>query len=325
MGKAMFKLKPISTVLLAALPVLLWVGLISPHHEPDYVGSVEWSPDGKWIAISGGEIGCDQTDTRGFAVRIFSAATGQTAKRLMGMTCTSVGLDWSPDGSKLVSFNSAQSVAYIWDVASEKLLLTKPLNVMGMSSVEWSPKGDLIASGTPGNSILLWDSVTGEIVSSIPGTTADWGPDGSKLATGTIYGSSVDIRDAQTGEVLTIFTGATDVIYSVRWSLDGSKILAVSADNKVLVWEVSTQKLILTLPVAKLSNAQWSPDAQQIATASLDGVIRVWDTHTGKLLATFSGTEALLTVGWSPDGSQLAFAERDGVLHIVDAPEGTKK
>lgn len=300
----------------------------TPARTQDQVYSVVWSPDGSMIAISGGEIGCDDIPTGRFPVRIFSATTGQITKHLLGMTCTSSGLDWSPDGQKLVSFNVAQSIAYIWDVPSENLILTVPFESQGMFSVNWSPNSNLIASAFPGDGIIIWDCSTGQIVGPVlRGSVIAWSPDGNLIAAGNRYNNEISILDISTGNELLTLTGTTDVTSAIDWSGNGSRIVSASSDDKVWVWNAANGQLLSTFSIPNVvTDVKWSPDGLKIATAGFDaatdmGFIRVLNAASGIQLVNFSHSERLLSVSWSPEGTQLAYAAADGILHIVDVSD----
>lgn len=297
---------------------LIQVNTVRSQTEDD-VFAVVWSPDGTMIAISGGEIGCDDSNIAGFAIRIYDATTNEVLKNLIGQTCTSTGLDWSPDGSHLVSFNSVQSVAYIWDVSTETLLKTVPLNTQGMSSVVWSPAGDLIASGTPGNSIILWDPISGQIMgSSVGGTSVDWNSDGTRLVTGSTYDDLIIIQDVATRQELMTLVGDNAFTHNVDWSPSGNWIVATGSDNIARVWDSRSGQLLLSLNVPNLTDARWSPDGQRLATTNLDGTIQVWDIATGYQLDSLNSSTVVFTVAWSPDGQKLAYFDKfNNSLQIV--------
>ncbi len=287
----------------------------------DEVYSVRWSPDGTMIAISGGVAGCDRTNPNQFAIRIFSASTGEVIKNLIGMTCTSSKVDWSPDGTKLVSFNYAQAVVHIWEVATGNVLRTVPFETQGMLSTVWSPNGQLIASAFPSDGVILWDPNTGQIVTVIRGgTVVDWSPDSSKVVTGSSYNNEVQIQEATTGTELLLLPGTTGETSSVSWSLDGNRIASIAGDSKLRVWNASDGQLLLSVDVPHdVVDVEWSPDTSKLATGSIDGIVRVWDGNTGTQISSFTNPDRIYSVSWSPDGSKLAFGGKDGTLEIVQA------
>ncbi|MFN8373258.1 MAG: hypothetical protein U0694_10345 [Anaerolineae bacterium] len=135
---------------------------------------VAWSPDGTMIAVSSGIFGCDQVNLNNFSIRIFDATTFVEIKQLIGHTCTVSGFDWSPDSQQIVSYNVRQAEAYIWDVASETLLRTIPMNTQDeFSCMEFL--GDLIASSFPDNGVYLWIQMMAKTI-PLGGTAIDWRP-----------------------------------------------------------------------------------------------------------------------------------------------------
>ncbi len=103
---------------------------------------------------------------------------------------TVLGAAWSPDGSKLLTFDDDATqgggAARVWDAGSGKLLYSKRVSgqyVSGML-VAWSPDGQVLVYGGTG-SIELWDARTGtklrDLDISYPRSFA-WSPDGSLLA-----------------------------------------------------------------------------------------------------------------------------------------------
>jgi WD40 repeat protein len=280
--------------------------------------TVEYSPDGTMIAVSGGEVGCHGNLDR-FAIPIYSALTGQVVKSLRGMDCTSMWIDWSPDGTRLLGVTSPESLIYIWNVVNEELLISFPTNTQGISMALWSPDGNIIASSFVGNGVELWDARTGQRVEPyFGGSTFDWNPNGTQVVVGSLYDTLIYITDVTSGEDVMTFSSAPDVIYALDWSANGNYIAGVSGSENAIVWDATTGEILFSLIVPELSDVVWSPDSQILATSSYDGMIRIWDVNTGNLVQTVTNSGRLLNVAWSPDGRQLAYRDRDSQLEIID-------
>jgi WD40 repeat protein len=127
------------------------------------------------------------------------------------------------------------------------------------------------------------------------------------------------------------FTGHTDVVNQVAWSLDGSRLASASDDGTTIVWDTKAGKALLTLGTPVNDNSvkwvAWSPDGKRIGTAHGDGSARLWDAASGKVALTLrqggDGTE-LTRIEWSPDGDRIALAGSKKFAAIFDAKTGAE-
>ncbi len=75
----------------------------------------------------------------------------------------------------------------------------------------------------------------------------------------------------------------TDVIYSARFSPDGTKIASGGADRFVRIFRADSGELIRRLEghTNYVLGVAWSGNAQVLVTASADQTIKVWDSESG--------------------------------------------
>jgi len=110
-----------------------------------------------------------------------------------------------------------------------------------------------------------------------------------------------------------------------EFSQDGQKILTVSADFTVRVWDARTGQ-----PVSKpmlhwnsVRLAHFSPDGSLVATASADASARVWDVLTGEpLTPPMQHGDRIFDMRFSPDGIRIVTASADGTARIWEAATG---
>jgi WD40 repeat protein len=204
------------------------------------IASLSWSPDGRVLALGGDDLILAEP-TKGEVLTVplrFGAAT--SAK-------------WSPDGHAIAYGSSLEKadgkpyVVTIWDPSKgdgsddDKNIVTLHGHSGSVTSVDWSPDGSLIASGSFDKSVRIWD-------------------------------------EGNAREVATL-TGHTQSVESVDWSPDGKVIASGSFDKKVLLWDVATHDVIATLDHPSYVNSvAWSPDGTALATACDDGKVRIWRT-----------------------------------------------
>jgi uncharacterized protein with WD repeat len=72
-------------------------------------------------------------------------------------------------------------------------------------------------------------------------------PDGRYLAVGTAGGSSVQLIDTSSWQVIRTFEGHTDTVNSVAFSPDGRLLASGSSDKTIKLWEVATGSEVRTL------------------------------------------------------------------------------
>ena len=248
--------------------------------QPSNVLATVFSPTGKIYASGGGSKGNDSL------VHIWDAATDKELKTFPNVAGYITDLDFSPDGNKLVSASSNNSLA-IWDVSTVKQV--QAINLTGDNRyipVAYSPDGHTIASGNANGEIELWDANTGQRI----------------------------------GDTLKGHTGAT---LSLVFSPDGKQLASGSADKTVILWDVNTQQPI-GKPLVGHSDEVWvvkfSPDDQFIATGSTDRTIRLWDatTHEPVGQPLIGHTDRVKSLAFTPDGSMLVSGSQDNSIILWD-------
>jgi WD40 repeat protein/serine/threonine protein kinase len=160
-----------------------------PGHT-DQVKCLAFSPDGRLLA-SGGQEG---------TVKVWEVAGGTQRHALSTPRETGpvTAVAFSPDGSLLVSASAAPPLIELWDPVTGRRLRPLAGNKDRPASLSWRPDGALLASGTSGGEVWLWDSATGEVrdrlqVGPVQGPVQQlaYSPDGRYLATangnGTVY------------------------------------------------------------------------------------------------------------------------------------------
>jgi hypothetical protein len=156
------------------------VGTLEGHRWE--VSSVVFSPDGNLIASAGGE---DET------IMIWNVSDGSLARILdHGEWLFSVA--FSSDGSLIASgggYGWADKTIKIWKVSDGSLLRTLTGHTQEVTSVSFSPVGNLLASGSHDRTIKIWRVSDGSLVKTLTGHTdsvwsVSFSPDGSLIASG---------------------------------------------------------------------------------------------------------------------------------------------
>ncbi|CAK8724116.1 hypothetical protein GCAAIG_14100 [Candidatus Electronema halotolerans] len=120
---------------------------------------------------------------------------------------------------------------------------------------------------------------------------------------------------------LAVLRGHENSVSSAAFSPDGEKIVSVSDDHTVRIWDAASGKQValLTGHEYPVTSAAFSPDGKKIVSASEDNTVRIWDVDSSKELAVLKGISYMS--GFSPDGKKIVSASWDTV-RIWDVDSG---
>ena len=97
----------------------------------------------------------------------------------------------------------------------------------------------------------------------------------------------VRILDLDSLEVKCLLGESTNSVFSVAYSLDGTRLLTAGRDAQIRTWDVATgYTLTGSVPahMYTINHLAFSPDGRYLASCSLDKSIKLWDATTLTLL-----------------------------------------
>jgi WD40 repeat protein len=253
--------------------------------------------------------------------RLLASGSGNNRLRL---SCTNVFGDPSgPDDNTI----------RLWDPRTGDVLRTLSGHEGQISSLAFSPDGQLLASSSWDCTAALWDTGTGDRVLTFQGddflTAIAFSPDGTAVATGS-KDDSVALWDVRTGERQQRLTGHSDDVNSVAFSPDGRLLASASDDETVLLWDAASGARVRAMQTnaSSIEQLAFTPDGRRLLGVSkVDDTIRAWHVATGAALEPFrdfQGSErapvGLTSLALSRGGGLLASGWLDGSVRLWDMP-----
>lgn len=167
-------------------------------------------------------------------------------------------------------------------------------------SVQFSPDGKRLASGSGDCTVRVWDLNTETPQHTLSGhknyvTHVAWSPDSQLLISGSMD-STIIVWDPKAGKMNgTPIRGHSQVITSLAWepmhcNQTCNRFVSSSKDGTAKIWDAVQRKMLFTLAghTGPVMCVRWGGEGL-IYTGSRDKTIKVWSGETGKLVKTLEG------------------------------------
>ncbi|MGB9640876.1 MAG: WD40 repeat domain-containing protein [Anaerolineales bacterium] len=231
-----------------------------------------------------------------------------------------------------LSYNSVIFLNKFPDLEFAKSIIGTQKLTNVIKRITISPAGDVIASGTYGGKINLWQLSNGKLINTLSGhkmeiTGITFNPDGKILASGS-FDHTIGLWNVSDGSLIQLLRGHKSFIQALAFS-PNDNILASGgggqSDSTIRLWDVENYKLLSVLEnhIGGVYSISFSPDGNMIASAGADSVIRIWDVKNKKIINFLKGhKKGIISVHFSPDGKLLVSSGNDGKLRIWNVNSG---
>ncbi|KAK7887568.1 WD domain protein [Exophiala xenobiotica] len=165
---------------------------------------------------------------------------------------------WSPVGPHytLASASDDKSIL-LWSPLSSDFPI-QPSPLIGHSnyvySLAFSPKGNMLVSGSYDEAVFLWDVRAGRVMRKLP--------------------------------------AHSDPVRGVDFLRDGTMVCSCSSDGLIRVWDAGTGQCLKTLvdeDRRQVTSVRFTPNGKYLVAWTLDGCVRLWRYSEGACVKTYQG------------------------------------
>jgi WD40 repeat protein len=222
----------------------------------DRVNALAFSPDGKFLAIGGGE------PSRGGEIKILdvqsrSAVAAQQSGQAGSLSYifarefpnihsdAVLALEFSADGKFLAS-GAADKIARVIDLSSGNVVKSFEGHTHHILGIAWSLDGRTLATAGADNVVKVWDFTIGDRKKNIEGydkevTSVHFAGAGEQMITSS--GDSKVRLVGTDGKEVRAFPEGADFVQSAAVSADGKTVIAGGQDGVLRVWTVADGKV----------------------------------------------------------------------------------
>jgi WD40 repeat protein len=294
------------------------------YHQPPVITALRFSPDGKFLAVSGNR-----------EVLLHNADGSGLVKRLQGDAERILSIAFSSDGSLMAAGGGTPALfgeIQWWDTREGKLLRTAKVSSDTVFGASLSPDGVRVAVGCVDNTVRAFETATGKELYKIS-SHENWplatvfGVD-SKRFVSVGRDSAAKLIDANAGQFLENVNQIRGELTAVARHPKKDEIVIGGSDRVPYVYlmdrprnmkvgEEATLVRMLEPQDGAIFALDWSPDGKRIAVAGAGASVNLYDADTGARTASCQGHSAgIYSVAFSPDSAHLATGGFDGQVRL---------
>ena len=228
-------------------------------------------------------------------------------------------IDWSSTNVMAVALGST---LYLWNADSGTIQQlckreTTPTNLAPLiTGVNFHADGTLLAVGTFGKEVQVWDTQVQKQVHTFTGHDGRVGSlswNGNVLASGS-RDATIMLHDTRTSSPVATYVGHTQEVCGLKWSPNGQQLASGGNDNLLNIWEFSrteadTRPLFqIRKHCAAIKALAWNPVRSHLLVSgggTADKTLRFWDTTTGDCINLIDTNSQVCGVLWNHEGTEL--------------------
>lgn len=136
---------------------------------------------------------------------------------------------------------------------------------------------------------------------------------------------TVEIRNAETGELVRSFLAHEQGIRTSAFATHGQEVVTVGMDNSFKLWDLESGTLLArydTSEVSGINRVVFSSNGKLIITGHNDGSMALWNVESRTMLKQFKAHDGWVeSIAVSSDGKRLVSGGPDGIVKLWNLAE----
>ncbi len=227
----------------------------------------------------------------------------------------------------------------IKDEDKKFLIIETEGHTSSVSKLIFTKDGSEIITASYDKTIRIWDTNSGKLKRTFRGYMSDGAqgmhycmalsPDNKLVATGGWLQGNYDgdpligairIYDYNSGKIVKVLKGLTNVVHCLEFSQDGKFLAASCGNGDIMIWDTKDYNKYFSGNIHSKScyNLSFSPDSKNLVTVSADLSIKLFSIQRKKVISEVKNAhkDVIYRTLFSPNGKYIVTSSFDGEIKL---------